>query len=199
LRHQANSVNYWAVSLINEFQRSSISDAGLEDFSIRNNLIALGLDPRDGTTRGTTGAIAFDINHNTTNNILDANRGYVLAAHVEEAGKWLWGTYNYWEVRGEARHYVTVARRFVYANRINLGTIDALGNAASVPFFKRYFLGGATSIRGWGRYEVSPLSGFGLPIGGFTMLEGSSEVRMPLRGKLGAWRSSITAMSGRTR
>jgi outer membrane translocation and assembly module TamA len=29
------------------------------------------------------------------------------------------------------------------------------------------------------------LSGFGLPIGGFTMLEGSSEVRMPLRGKLG--------------
>jgi len=185
LRHQANSVNYWAVSLINEFQRSSISNAGLEDFSIRNNLIALGLDPRTGQTRGTTGAIAFDINHNTTNNILDANRGYVLAAHVEEAGKWLWGTYNYWEVRGEARHYVTVARRFVYANRINLGTIDALGNAASVPFFKRYFLGGATSIRGWGRYEVSPLSGFGLPIGGFTMLEGSSEVRMPLAGKLG--------------
>jgi outer membrane protein insertion porin family len=185
LRHQANSVNSWAVSLINEFQRSSISDAGLEDFTIRNNLIALGLDPRTGKTRGTTGAIAFDINHNTTNNLLDANRGYVLSAHVEEAGKWLWGTYNYWEVSGEARHYVTVARRFVYANRIHLGTIDALGTSSGVPFFKRYFLGGATSIRGWGRYEVSPLSGFGLPIGGFTMLEGSSEVRMPLRGKIG--------------
>jgi outer membrane protein assembly complex protein YaeT len=185
LRHQANSVNYWTVSLINEFQRSSISDAGLEDFTIRNDLIALGLDPRNGKTRGTTGAVAFDINHNTTNNVLDARRGYVLGAHVEQAGKWLWGTYNYWEVSGEARHYIPVARRFVFANRIHMGTIDALGNSAGVPFFKRYFLGGATSIRGWGRFEVSPLSGFGLPIGGFTMLEGSSEVRMPLAGKIG--------------
>ena len=208
LRHQANSANYWTLSLINEFQRSTISNSGLEDFTIRNNLIALGLDPRTGQTRGTTGAIAFDVNHNTTNNILDANRGYVLGAHVEEAGKWLWGTYNYWEVSGEARHYVSVARRFVHANRIHVGTIGALGNAAGVPFFKRYFLGGATSIRGWGRFEVSPLSGFGLPIGGFTMLEGSSEVRMPLRGKLGAvgffdygnvWANSLEFSGGSVR
>ena len=48
LSHQANSQNFWSVSLINEFQRSSISNAGLEDFTIRNNLIALGLDPRNG-------------------------------------------------------------------------------------------------------------------------------------------------------
>ena len=187
LRHQANSVNYWTVSLINEFQRSSISNAALKDFTIRNNLIALGLDPRNGQTRGTTAAVAFDINHNTTNSLLDANRGYVLNGHVEQAGKWLWGTYNYWEVSGEARHYRArgLCATFIWANRLRLGTIDPLGDAANVPFFKRYFLGGATSIRGWGRFEVSPLSGFGLPIGGFTMLEGSSEVRMPLAGKLG--------------
>jgi outer membrane protein insertion porin family/translocation and assembly module TamA len=54
-----------------------------------------------------------------------------------------------------------------------------------VPFYKRYFLGGASSIRGWGRYEVSPLSGFGFPIGGFSTLEGSSEIRFPVWGNLG--------------
>jgi outer membrane protein assembly factor BamA len=186
VRHQANSQNYWAVSLNNEFQRSTITNSALEDFTIRNNLIALGLDPRTGQSRGTTAAVAFDINRNTTNSILDANRGYVLNGHVEQAGKWLWGTYNYWEVRGEVRHYVRVARAFVWANRLHVGTIDPLGDSSNVPFFKRYFLGGATSIRGWGRFEVSPLSGFGLPIGGFSMLEGSSEVRMPVAGKLGA-------------
>jgi outer membrane protein insertion porin family len=185
LRHQANSQNYWAVSLINEFQRSAISNTGLEDFTIRDNLIALGLDPRTGTTRGTTGAVAFDINRNTSNNILDANQGYVLSGHLEQAGKWLWGTYNYWEVTGEARQYTRVARSFVWANRVHVGTIDALSGSAAVPFFKRYFLGGATSIRGWGRFEVSPLSGFGLPIGGLSMVEGSSEIRKPLFGKLG--------------
>jgi outer membrane protein assembly complex protein YaeT len=185
LRHQANSQLYWSMSLINEFQRSSITNAGLEDFKIRNNLIALGLDPRTGRTRGTTAAVAFDINRNTTNNLLDANRGYVLTGHVEQAGKWLWGTYNYWEVSGEARQYTRVARSFIWANRVHLGTIDALGASSSVPFFKRYFLGGASSIRGWGRFEVSPLSGFGLPIGGLSMLEGSTEIRKPLVGKLG--------------
>ena len=185
LRHQANLQTYWAVSLINEFQRSSITNAALEDFKIRNNLIALGLDPRFGTSRGTTAAVAFDVNRNTTNNLLDANRGYVLSGHVEQAGKWLWGTYNYWEVTGEARQYTRVARSFVWATRLHLGTIDALGTSASVPFFKRYFLGGATSVRGWGRFEVSPLSGFGLPIGGLSMLEGSTEIRKPLFGKLG--------------
>jgi outer membrane protein assembly complex protein YaeT len=185
LRHQANQQTYWSVSLINEFQRSAITNQGLEDFKIRNNLIALGLDPRNGTTRGTTAAVALDVNRNTTNIILDANRGYVLSGHVEQAGKWLWGTYNYWEVRGEARHYTRVARSFVWANRLHAGTIDALGSSSAVPFFKRYFLGGATSVRGWGRFEVSPLSGFGLPIGGLSMLEGSSEIRKPLFGKVG--------------
>jgi len=185
LRHQANQQTYWSVSLINEYQRSTITNEGLEDFTIRNNLIALGLDPRTGQTRGTTAAVAFDVNRNTTNNILDANRGYVLNGHVEQAGKWLWGTYNYWEVTAEAREYTRVARSFVWANRVHMGTIDALAGSAAVPFFKRYFLGGATSVRGWGRFEVSPLSGFGLPIGGLSMLEGSTEIRKPLFGKLG--------------
>src|SRR4029434_639537 len=175
VRHQANSQNYWTVSLINEFQRSAITNAGLEDFTIRDDLISLGLDPRTGTTRGTTAAVAFDVNRNTTNNLLDANQGYVLSGHLEQAGKWLWGTYNYWEGSREARQYTRVGRSFVWANRVHVGTIDALSGTASVPFFKRYFLGGASSIRGWGRFEVSPLSGFGLPIGGLSMLGGSTE------------------------
>jgi outer membrane protein assembly complex protein YaeT len=185
IRHQTSSQSYLAFSFNDEFQRSTITQAALGDFTIRNNLIALGLDPRTGITRGTTASVAFDANRNTTNNILDANRGYVLQGHVEQAGKWLWGTYNYWEVTGEVRHYTRVARRFIWANRLHAGSIDPLGGGDSaVPFFKRYFLGGATSIRGWGRFEVSPLIG-GLPVGGLSMLEGSSEVRMPLVGKIG--------------
>jgi outer membrane translocation and assembly module TamA len=54
-----------------------------------------------------------------------------------------------------------------------------------VPFAKRYFLGGATSIRGWGRYEIGPLVG-GLPIGGDSMLAFSEEIRVAVRGNLGA-------------
>jgi outer membrane protein assembly complex protein YaeT len=187
LRRQISTQTWWSVALIDEYQRSTITAEGLKDFSIRDNLIALGLDPRDGESHGTLSAIAFDASRNTTGSLLDARRGYVLTGHVEQAGKWLWGSFNYWAMTAEARHYFTVGRSFVVANRVGFGSIDPTGEIeANVPFYKRYFLGGATSIRGWGRFEVSPLSGFGLPIGGLSMLEGSSEIRLPLAGKLGA-------------
>jgi outer membrane protein assembly complex protein YaeT len=187
LRHQPRIQDYWTVSLINEYQRSTVMAAALLDFSLRDELIALGLDPRDGESEGTLSAVAFDISHNTTTSLLDARSGYVLNGHVEQAGKWLWGSFNYWSVLGEGRHYLPVGRKVVFANRLRVGTIDALGDLqANVPFYKRYFLGGSSSIRGWGRFEVGPVSGFGLPIGGHSMIEGSSEVRTPVAGKFGA-------------
>ncbi len=190
LKHQANSQNFWSVAFINEYQRSSITDAALNDLSLRDELIALGLDPCVQTcdSRGTLGAVAFDVSRNTTTNLLDARSGYMVSGHLEQAGKWMFGDFNYWSALTEARHYLPIGRRMVVANRIRLGSIDGLatgGTGIAVPFYKRYFLGGASSIRGWGRFEVSPLSGFGLPIGGLTMLEGSSEARLPLFGKFG--------------
>jgi outer membrane protein insertion porin family len=184
LRHRANSQNEWSASLINEYTKDEITEEGMSDPTIRDDLISLGLDPRTGQTRGTVSAVAFDISRSTAPNLLDARKGYLLSAHVEQAGKWLWGTYNYYAVLGEARHYLTLFGTTVLANRLRLGTTDPFAdNDANVPFHKRYFLGGASSIRGWGRFEVSPLDG-GLPIGGLTMVEGSSEIRFPVVGKL---------------
>jgi outer membrane translocation and assembly module TamA len=55
-----------------------------------------------------------------------------------------------------------------------------------VPFFKRYFLGGSTNLRGWGRFEVAPLTDEGLPIGGNTFLNFSTELRVPIARSFGA-------------
>jgi outer membrane protein assembly complex protein YaeT len=170
-------------SFINEFEHQTISNEALNDPTFRDELIALGLDPRSGDQEGTVVALAFDISHDTTRNLLDARNGYLLSLHLEQAGSWLPGNFSYYETVFEGRHYITVSRRFVVANRVRLASITAPGSEdVNVPFFKRYFLGGSTSLRGWSRYQVSPLSGSGLPIGGYTALEGSSELRFPIRG-----------------
>ncbi|MGI8671952.1 MAG: BamA/TamA family outer membrane protein, partial [Luteitalea sp.] len=76
---------------------------------------------------------------------------------------------------------------FLFASRPVPGTIDASGVLASnVPFFKRYFLGGSSSLRGWGRFEISPLTQLGQPIGGHSMFESSAELRIPAFGQLSA-------------
>lgn len=187
LRHQAVPQQFWSISLASEYQRSVITPAALEDFGIRDELIALGLDPRGDPTDGTLTAVAVNFNRNTTNSLLDARRGYLVDGRVEKAAPWLRGTYDFWAATAEGRHYLSVGERVTVANRLRFGSIAAADDLdINVPFYRRYFLGGASSLRGWGRFEVSPLSGFGFPIGGLSMIEGSSEVRVPLWGKFGA-------------
>jgi outer membrane protein insertion porin family/translocation and assembly module TamA len=130
--------------------------------------------------------MSFDVQRNTTPNLLDARRGYLLQLHVEQAGQWLPGDWNYREYTAEARKYQTVGN-MVLAGRARIGTIDAPGVLArNVPFFKRYFLGGSGSLRGWGRFEVAPLTMQGNPIGGHSMFESSGELRIPAFGPLTA-------------
>jgi outer membrane protein assembly factor BamA len=176
----------WAVSLTSERNSSEIAAAALLDPTLRDELIALGLDPTTGRQDGVLNAFGFDYQRSTADNPLNARRGYQVAFHVEEAGRLLPGTFNYHAVSADGRHYLPISERVVLANRLQLGNIVAVdGIPGNVPFAKKYFLGGATSIRGWGRYEVSPLSGSGLPIGGNALIAFSSELRTSFSSSVG--------------
>jgi outer membrane protein insertion porin family/translocation and assembly module TamA len=186
LTHQSSSRMSWTVSLSSERNTSAITPKALEDPKLYADLIALGLDPVTGKQEGTLGAFGADWQRSTTDNALNARRGYQLAFHAEEAGRILPGAFNYYAFSADVRHFLPLGPRMVAASRIQLGNIHAAGDdPKQVPFSKKYFLGGASSLRGWGRYEVSPLGGSGLPIGGNSMFAFSTEMRAALRGKIG--------------
>jgi outer membrane translocation and assembly module TamA len=187
-----------ALTYANEYDDYTIALEALEDLTQRDEIIVLGLDPRFGTGGGQRSALSIDGGRNTTGNILDARHGYVATLHLEQAGKLLGGSFDYYELTGEGRYYIPIGGAVV-AMRARAGSIDGLGRSqdlppdpntgrsrGAVPFFKRYFLGGATNLRGWGRFDVAPLSGRGLPLGGHTMMHFSTEVRVPIWGNLGA-------------
>jgi outer membrane protein insertion porin family len=182
--HRADPNTSWAVSMNTERDRSSVVANILSDPTHRSDLIALGLNPITGEQRGTLNALGFDFQHSTADNLLNAHKGYQLALHTEQAGRIVPGTFNYYAVSADGRHYLPLGS-IVLASRLQLGNIRPFGaEEANVPFSKRYFLGGSTSVRGWGRYELSPLSD-GLPIGGDSMLQFSEELRTMLHGNLG--------------
>jgi outer membrane protein insertion porin family/translocation and assembly module TamA len=182
------------VSFINEYTDYSVSDTALADPTLRNALISLGLDPETGAATGTLISMRVQADHDTTSSRLDPQVGFAVSGALEQAGKFLPGTFTYTEFSGEARGYLSTRRQapaasgrrgIVFAGRVRGSTIDAPPPTdAAVPFFKRYFLGGSTSIRGWGRYEVSPLTESGQPIGGLSVVETSGEVRVPFGTKL---------------
>ena len=96
------------------------------------------------------------------------------------------GDYNYLEATAEGRHYWNLNDRAVLASRLRVASIGGTDNPdVDVPFFKRYFLGGSQSLRGWGRLEVSPLDEGGFPIGGFSSLEAMVELRAPITTNIG--------------
>jgi len=186
LTHRQNVRTSWSTSITSEHNSSAIAPEFVNDPKLRASLIALGLDVTTGEQNGTLNALGFDMQHSTADNLLNARRGYQIAFHAEEAGRLVPGSFNYYAASADARHYLPFNDRVVLASRVQIGNIRPVGSEASnVPFAKKYFLGGATSVRGWGRYEVSPLSGSGLPIGGNSMLAMSGEVRAALRGNLG--------------
>jgi outer membrane protein assembly complex protein YaeT len=185
--HRSNERMSWALSMTSEHDSSSITPAVLSDPTLRDELIALGLDPRTGEQNGTLNALGIDFQRSTADNLLNARRGYQIAFHAEEAGRLLPGTFNYYAMSIDGRHYLPIGDKLVVASRLQIGNIQPVGvDEINVPFAKKYFLGGATSIRGWGRYEVSPLSESGLPLGGNSMLAFSEEVRAAVRGNFGA-------------
>jgi outer membrane protein assembly complex protein YaeT len=186
LTHRESQRFSWSFSAASERSSSAIEPDVLNDPVLYADLIALGLDPTTGTQAGTLGSVGFDLQRNTTDNPLNAHRGFQIALHTEEAGRLLPGTFNYYAVSADTRLYLPIGARLVFANRLQAGAINAFGNSpAQVPFSKKYFLGGATSIRGWGRYEVSPLSGSGLPLGGNSLFAASSEARLSLTAHVG--------------
>ncbi|MEO5822780.1 MAG: BamA/TamA family outer membrane protein [Vicinamibacteraceae bacterium] len=167
-----------AITFVDEFETFSIVPEALADPTFRDDLIALGLDPETGAGRGTLVALALDVTHDTAGNPLDARRGYFATVHIEQASPFAGGDWGYFEATADARAYVPVGRSVV-AFKVRAGGIHP--TARGVPFFKRYFLGGSTTLRGWGRYEVSPLRQ-GLVIGGLGFFETTAEFRFPVKG-----------------
>ena len=158
--------------------RFGITPEFLADQSRRDERIALGLDPETGRASGGLATVQIDLERHALDNISNPRRGTTTTGHVELASSALGGTYSYTEIGGETRAFFPV-RSIVLGARLQANTIVAR-DPARVPFSKRYFLGGSSHLRGWSRFEVSPLDEEGRPVGGRSVIDFSAEARIPL-------------------
>ena len=110
------------------------------------------------------GAVSVIVTRNRTNSLLDPTEGSLLTASVLNASR-LFGSQPPYEFnRGEVEFskYHRIGRATVFAWRVRGGTIlprniDLAGqNVAYVPPDQRFYGGGPTSVRGYGRNELGP-------------------------------------------
>jgi translocation and assembly module TamA len=96
------------------------------------------------------------------------------------------GGLDYYTVEAGYRSYVSLGSGFVVAGRIEGGRVTTYGSTEVVPPDDRFFLGGGTTVRGYGHNQMGPKNPDGDPLGGNVMLLGSIEARITLIGSLGA-------------
>ena len=138
-----------------------------------------GLEPLLGLQDGLLSAWSVDLDYRRLTDIDEPMRA--MSLHIEQAGGWMPGTFNYFSAIGDVRHYrAAVDGNVVFAGRLRLGSIDPTRGDVDVPLLKRFFLGGSNEMRGWGVYELSPLSASGEPVGGKSVLFAVAELRVPI-------------------
>jgi outer membrane protein assembly complex protein YaeT len=135
--------------------------------------------------KGTLSGVSAGAVWNTTDDPLNATQGFLLSTSAEQVGGMLGGDFEFIKVQGEARGYHRVTSKTVLAGRLKIGFADPSGKSHEIPLFERFYAGGISSVRGYGRYRLGPISDADDPIGGRSLLEGSIEMRRQFTEKLG--------------
>ena len=109
--------------------------------------------------------IGFSFTRNLANNILNPNRGYSVVLEVEHASQWTGSNFRYDRAIAEGTLYSGLGRSGVFAARIRggwvgAGAFEALlltpGTFDLVHPQKRFYAGGANSVRGFAQGRLGP-------------------------------------------
>jgi outer membrane protein assembly factor BamA len=89
-------------------------------------------------------------------NYVAPNDGAVIGTEYRVAGGPFGGQFDYQEVLPFVRLYWRPIRRLQLAGRAQLGMIFPFGDDPGAPIDMREYLGGVSTVRGWGRRRLSP-------------------------------------------
>ena len=121
----------------------------------------------------------FGLTRNTTKDIFNPTTGMRFTSYLSIMGIGFNSKYHYIKLETELRQYFPLPNDWVLACRIKGGGMKPNRGDNVTPIEDRYMLGGALSLRGWGRNKISPVEN-GALVGGNSMFEANAEVRYPI-------------------
>ena len=91
------------------------------------------------------------------------------------------GDTRYYNLGLESRVYFPILGASTFSLGMELGRLEGY-EGETVPFYERFYLGGARSVRGFETYSLGPRDVDGDPVGGVTKVQGNTELLFPLPG-----------------
>ncbi len=121
----------------------------------------------------------------STDDRLKPTRGMAAWSKLEYAPAALLGNTHYWRLESSWAGYHGLGGGIVGVLHVQAGLAEPLGSSTALLPNRKFYAGGASSMRGFKRRRLGPLDADGVPLGGRVELLGNVELRMPLLGRLG--------------
>lgn len=116
----------------------------------------------------------------SSSNLVNPLKGFKINTNVSYSGLGFNKESHYYKMDIQGRKYIPLGDETILASKLKLGVMQSIQSQSSTLIEDRYFIGGASSLRGWGRHDISPVDIDGNSIGGNSMIEGSVEFRFPV-------------------
>ena len=170
---------------LHKFLKSLSTDANIRyNYQILNALSLVPEVAGEGPAQPTVSSIISDLKFDRRDNPLYPRKGYDLTVSLETATDYLGGEVNYERIEASGSWHHALGRGRWISFGVRHGIDISLGSAAqNLPFNKRFFPGGANSIRGYQETEASPRNQKGQIVGAETYLLGTVELEQALTPK----------------
>jgi outer membrane protein insertion porin family len=163
------------------FSRSSVSvqyELSQDDiFDVTPGAVLSPEDQGSATISAVRGLFVLDFRDDPFN----PRRGSFNSGSAELASAFLGSEVDYYKLVGQSSWYLPVFRRNTFVVSGRGGIARPLGETEEVPIQKRFFLGGRTTVRGFGEDTLGPRAPDGALTGGDFMVNGNAELRVPLK------------------
>jgi outer membrane protein insertion porin family len=124
--------------------------------------------------------VSAQILYDKRDNFLDPKRGYYFQMTTEYSMKLFSAQYKYLKTFGEGRIYFPQKNSSVVGYWFKIGSINEFKDSHFIPVEERFYAGGSSSVRSFGRRLLGPKDSKGNPIGGRYIFEMSTEYRFLL-------------------
>ena len=89
---------------------------------------------------------------------------------------------EFFKLTYKATHLRGLTRDFTLKLKADLGYGESFGDTSQMPFFKNFYAGGATSVRGYQSSSIGPKNSLGQSLGGKRRMLSQAEIIFPLPG-----------------
>ena len=156
-------------------------DYGSDRFSARYDLehIRTHYESEDSATTDILHGITTTWARDKRDNPFSTTRGYYANASIEVSGTIFPSDVDYVRPMLQFRFYKPLWR-LVFGSAVRAGVVREIAPTVEVPIYKRFFCGGASSVRGYAERAIGPVDENGNPLGGKYLGEVSAELRFPI-------------------